>query len=63
MLAMAKALWADEDGLTTVEYALLLTLVFVVAVAAWTSFGTSVGATAFDVSDDLVQAHGNELGG
>jgi Flp pilus assembly pilin Flp len=38
---MAK-FWADEEGLTTVEYALLLALLVVAAVAVWSLFGTRV---------------------
>jgi Flp pilus assembly pilin Flp len=42
MLKSLKHLWNDEDGLTTVEYALLLVLIIVVAVTAWTTLGTNV---------------------
>ena len=42
MLEMAKGLWNDEDGLTTVEYALLLALLVVAAIGVWTAFGTKV---------------------
>jgi Flp pilus assembly pilin Flp len=38
-------LWSDEDALTTVEYALLLALVFVVGLLAWQSLGTSVNSS------------------
>jgi Flp pilus assembly pilin Flp len=37
-----KSLWHDEEGLTTVEYALLLALLVVAAVGVWTSFGKAV---------------------
>ena len=33
---------ADEDGLTTVEYAILLALLVVVAIGAWSTFGAKV---------------------
>ena len=49
MLEMVKGLWKDEEGLTTVEYALLLALIVVVAIAAWTSIGGNVNATVEDV--------------
>jgi len=39
---MLKAYWKDEEGLTTVEYALLLALIVVVAITAWTTLGTNV---------------------
>ena len=47
MTSMIKSLWADEDGLTTVEYALLLALLVVAAIGVWTAFGGKVrGAVA-----------------
>ena len=35
-------LWNDEEGLTTVEYALLLALLVVAALATWTTFGSTI---------------------
>jgi|LSQX01.1.fsa_nt_gb Flp pilus assembly pilin Flp len=32
--------WRDEEGLATVEYALLLALIVALAVAAWSTFGS-----------------------
>jgi Flp pilus assembly pilin Flp len=32
-------LWQDEDALTTVEYALLLSLVAIAAIGAWSQLG------------------------
>ena len=40
-----KAFWSDEDGLTTVEYALLLALVVVAGIAAWQGLGNTVQNT------------------
>jgi len=37
-------LWTDEEGLTTVEYALLLALLVVAALATWTTFGGIIKA-------------------
>jgi Flp pilus assembly pilin Flp len=37
---MLRMLWQDEAGLTTVEYALLLALVAIAAIGAWTQLGT-----------------------
>jgi Flp pilus assembly pilin Flp len=34
----------DEDGLTTVEYAMLLALLVVAAIATWTIFGSILRA-------------------
>lgn len=42
MIEMVKALWTDEEGLTTVEYALLLALLVVAAIGVWTAFGARV---------------------
>lgn len=42
MLECLKRMWRDEEGLTTVEYALLLVLVVVVAITAWQTLGTTV---------------------
>jgi Flp pilus assembly pilin Flp len=36
---MIKSLWQDEEGLTTVEYALLLALVAIAAIGAWSQLG------------------------
>ncbi|MEN6303805.1 MAG: Flp family type IVb pilin [Armatimonadia bacterium] len=38
-------LWADEAGITTVEYALLLAFVSVAAIAAWQELGRRVSVT------------------
>ena len=40
-----KAFWSDEEGLTTVEYALLLALVVVAGIAAWQGLGSTVQNT------------------
>ena len=45
--------WKDEDGLTTVEYALLLALIVVVAITAWTALGTGVNSTVDTVQTEL----------
>jgi len=42
---MFKQLWKDEEGLTTVEYALLLALVAIAAIVAWTTLGGRVSNT------------------
>ena len=35
-------LWSDQEGLVTVEYALLLALMVVAALSTWTTFGAVV---------------------
>ena len=42
MLDRIKHIWQDEEGLTTVEYALLMALLVVAAIAVWTTFGGKV---------------------
>ena len=42
---MFKQLWKNEEGMTTVEYALLLALVAITAITAWTTLGTRVKIT------------------
>ena len=55
---MVQRLWKDTDGLTSVEYALLLALLVVAAIANWTILGTRVQQTvtdsthAFDEADN-----------
>ena len=41
---MCAALMRDEDGLTTVEYAVLLAVMVVAAVGTWNVFGAKVAA-------------------
>jgi pilus assembly protein Flp/PilA len=50
---MFKKLWKDEEGLTTVEYALLLALVAIAAITAWTTLGTRVTSTVTKVNGNL----------
>ena len=53
---MIKILWADEEGLTTVEYALLLVLLVMAAIGVWSAFGTKIqssvssSTSAFDTA-------------
>lgn len=52
-----RKFWKDEEGLTTVEYALLLALLVVAALAVWTTFGqtvrNSVAASSNSISDAM----------
>jgi Flp pilus assembly pilin Flp len=50
MTDMIKGLWKDEDGLTSVEYALLLVLVVVVAITAWRTLGSNVTSKVNNVA-------------
>jgi len=51
-----RELWKDEEGLTTVEYALLLALVVVAGIAAWQGLGSTVQNTVTDSTSTLVNA-------
>jgi len=54
-IPMFKSLWHDEDGLTTVEYALLLALVAIAAIAAWTTLGKKVNNAVSNASSAITQ--------
>ncbi|HCA46532.1 MAG TPA: Flp family type IVb pilin [Armatimonadetes bacterium] len=41
-----RELWRDESGVTTVEYALLLALVALVALVSWQNLGRGVNNSA-----------------
>lgn len=43
MLELAE-LWADQSGVTTVEYAILLMLVAIGSIGVWQTFGARVAA-------------------
>ena len=42
-MRILKGLWHDEDGLTTVEYALLLLVLILGATTIWVGLGGRVG--------------------
>ncbi len=49
MRKFLATLWKDDAGLTSVEYALLLVLVAIAAITAWTALGGTVGNRVNDV--------------
>ena len=53
---MFKMLWNDEEGLTTVEYALLLALVAIAAIAAWSTLGQRTSLTVSTATSSLPAA-------
>ncbi|HEY3396526.1 MAG TPA: Flp family type IVb pilin [Armatimonadota bacterium] len=55
---LIKGIWKDEEGLTTVEYALLLALLVVAAISVWTTFGGKVKQSVAQSSN----AFANTLG-
>jgi Flp pilus assembly pilin Flp len=56
MIDTIKKMWSDEEGLTTVEYALLLALLVVAAVAVWTTFGRQVQSSVSTSSTSIANA-------
>jgi pilus assembly protein Flp/PilA len=54
MMDRAKWLYADEQGATMVEYALLLALIAVVSILVITALGTNVG-TQFKTANTAVK--------
>ena len=55
MKMLLKSLWRDEDGLTTVEYALLLALVAIAAIVAWTTLGSKVNNAVTNAGSSITQ--------
>ena len=55
---MLTTLWKDEDGLTTVEYALLLALLVVAAIGVWSAFGSKVQSAVTSSSSAIDTATG-----
>ena len=53
MIDRIRKFFAEEDGLTSVEYALLLALIVVVALATWQALGTNVTAKVNNVAKNL----------
>lgn len=55
---MLTTLWKDEEGLTTVEYALLLALLVVAAIGVWSAFGSKVQSAVTSSSSAFDSASG-----
>ena len=53
MFDLVKRLWRDEEGLSTVEYALLLVLIVIVGITAWQTLGTSVSTKVATVNNTI----------
>ena len=52
-MKMLARLWKDEEGLTSVEYALLLVLVVIVAITAWQTLGNRVTTKVGEVNNAI----------
>jgi len=50
---MIKALWMDEDGVTTVEYTLLLAVLVVGAASIWTALKSGIQAGVDKASAEI----------
>jgi Flp pilus assembly pilin Flp len=60
MMDLLSSFWGDQDALTTVEYALLVALVVVVAAAGWQNFGETLANSA---DEPIAVLSGNEADG
>lgn len=56
MIATLRKLWRDEEGLSTVEYALLLVLIVIAGVTAWQTLGGSVSTKVDEVNNTVAGA-------
>ena len=53
MLALFKALWADESGQDLVEYALLVALIAIIVIAALRLLGPVIANVFNNISSNL----------
>lgn len=53
MRSQLSRFWHDEAGLATVEYALLLALVAIGGIAAWTALGRTIKTQLLQMSNSL----------
>ncbi len=56
VLAGVRRFFAEEDGATAVEYAVMVALIVVVALTAIQTLGTQVRDTFDDVADEISNA-------
>jgi len=52
-MRMARKLWQDESGVSTVEYALLLAVLVVGTVSAWTGLREAISSTITDIANTI----------
>ncbi len=50
-MRMARKLWKDESGVSTVEYALLLGVLVVGGTAVWTGLSSAIAAAITEVAN------------
>ena len=56
MLRKLASFVTDEEGVTMVEYALILALVAIVAIGAWTTLGESIKEKLTTASGEIEEA-------
>jgi pilus assembly protein Flp/PilA len=54
MLEVIRRMWTDDDGQDIAEYAILLAVIALVAIAGATAIGTNANALFQSVKDKLV---------
>ncbi len=57
MQRQMRRLWSDEDGVVTVEYAMLLALLVVAAMGTWTHFGEIIRNKVATAGDGIDAIH------
>jgi Flp pilus assembly pilin Flp len=50
---LIREIWESEDGVTSVEYALMLVLVVIASVTAWGTLGQTVKNRVDDVTNSI----------
>ncbi|MCB9599000.1 MAG: Flp family type IVb pilin [Sandaracinus sp.] len=50
---LEKSLVKDEEGLSTVEYIIILILIAVIAIVAWQAFGSAVKSKVEGSTDNI----------
>jgi Flp pilus assembly protein, pilin Flp len=58
-----KRFWADEEGVTAIEYGLIAALIAVVIIASVKIVGTQLDATFGKIGTELTTANGGGAGG
>ncbi|MCU0673360.1 MAG: Flp family type IVb pilin [Myxococcota bacterium] len=53
-----KSLVKDEEGLSTVEYIIILILIAVIAIVAWQAFGSAVKSKVEGSTDNITNLGG-----
>lgn len=55
MLDRIREFWDNEEGLTSVEYALLLALIVVVAISTWTALARAIPTHAVGIATNVMK--------